>query len=302
MQLHILHKLYKFRLRELLYGGVRGLGVRGLGLKQKYERLNTEAKIVSFLRISPLTYEQLQKISGIHRNTLKLRLDQLSSKGIILKHRYSIPSEWKYCGYVYRYPVKYRPPLFNHIYYLLNLFNTKQIQELVSHYLIRREEEWEADLLTGKIGIRDQPSFSLAVPVLKQLNKLLVARISDKQHFSPAELQEMHKKSVKMIIYLYRWHREYDLSAVKNRVYIQGIPLQEDDNKQLKKIIDFFTNKDFSLQDILVRCSTQHTLIEGDRYYFDGTPDPLSLPMTHYSVLWDAVKNHGYLENSLNER
>lgn len=291
MQFHILHKLYISRTRELLYGGVRGLGVRGLGLRQKDERLTTEARIVSFLRISPLTYEQLQKISRIHRNTLKLRLDQLSSKGIIIKHRYSIPYKWKYCGYVYRYPVKYRPPLFNHIYYLLNLSNTKQIQELVSHYLIRREEEWEVDLLTGKIGILDQPSFSLAVPVLKQLNKVLVARISNKQHFSLSELQEMHKKLVKMIIYLYRWHREYDLSAVKNRVYIQGIPLQEDDNKQLKKIIDFFTNKGFPLQDILIKCSTEHTLIEGDKYYIDGSTDPLSLPMTHYSVLWDAIKN-----------
>lgn len=301
MQLHILHKLYKSRLRELLYGGVRGLGVRGLGLKQKYERLITEAKVVSFLRISPFTYEQLQKISRIHRNTLKLRLDQLASKGIILKHRYSIPFEWKYYGYTYRYPVKYRPPLFNHIYYLLNLSNTKQIQELVSRYLIRREEEWEADLLTGKIGIRGQPSFSLAVPVLKQLNKLLVAKISDKQHVSPSELKEMYQKSVKMIIHIYRWNREYDLSAVKNRVFIHGIPLREDENEQLKKIIDFFTNKGFPLQDILVRCSTEHTLIEGDRYYYDGSTDPMSFPMTNYSVLWDAIKNHGYLENSLNE-
>jgi len=30
-------------------------------------------------------------------------------------------------------------------------------------------------------------------------------------------------------------------------------------------------------------------LIEGDKYYLDGSTDPLSLPMFHYSVLWHAV-------------
>ena len=273
-----------------MHGGVRGLGVRGLGLKQKEQRLDTEARILSFLRVSPFTYEQLQKISKIHRNSLKQRLDQLSMKGIIMKHRYSIPYELKYYGFMYRYPVKYQSPLFGRFYYLLDLSKAEQIQELVSYFLIRSEKEWEQNQLTGKIEIQNLPSFSLAPSVLSSSIQLSSHRNSSRRHISPSELIENRKKSAEMVINTFRWLRERDLSAVKNRVSLPGYPFREKDNEALGKIISFFTNRGFSLQDILVRCSTEHTMIEGERYYMDGTIDTLSLPMTHYSVLWDAVE------------
>lgn len=298
MQFHILHKSYKSRIRELRQGGVRGLGVRGLGLKQKEERLITEAKIISYLSVSPFTYEQLQKISKIHRNILKLRLDQFSSKGIIIKHRYYIPYKLEYYGYMYRHPIKYRPPLFNHIYYLLNLSKTKQIKDLVSRYLIRNEEEWEEDYKTGRIEIQNQPLFSFPLSVLEQSLLSSAKRISNKQYFSPSEEKENYRKSAEIVINLFRQAREWDLSAIKNRTYIQGYRLREKDSKQLKEIVNFFTNKGFSLEDVLVRCSTEHTLIEGDRYYLGGSTGPLSLPMTHYSVLWHAVEKHGFFKKS----
>jgi predicted nuclease of restriction endonuclease-like RecB superfamily len=197
---------------------------------------------------------------------------------------------------MFRYPVKYRPSLFNHFYYLLNLSKTKQIQDLLLHYLIRSEEEWEMDLKTGKIEIRNQPSFSFAPSVLKQSILSSAEGDSNKQYFSPSELKENYRKSIEMILNMFRWLRECDLSAVKNRVSLPGYPLRDKDSKQLKEIIDFFTRRGFSLQDVLIRCSTEHTLIEGDRYV-DGSTDRLSLPMTHYSILWNALEEHGYLKN-----
>lgn len=211
-----------------------------------------------------------------------------------MERKYSIPYESKYYGYMYRYTVKYRPPLFNHFYYLLNLSKTVQIRELVPSFLIRSEDEWKIDRLTGKIEIQNLPSLSLVPSVLKQSNRLLAEGNLNKRYFSPSELIENRRKLVEKILYTFRWLREYDLSAVKNRTYVPGYPLREKENETLKKIIDFFINRGFSLQDVLIRCSTEHTLIEGDNS-LDGSTDPLSLPMTNYSVLWYAVEKHGYV-------
>jgi hypothetical protein len=227
---------------------------------------------------------------------LKLRLEQLCRNGIIMKHRYSIPYEWKYYGFMYRYPVKYQSPLFGRFYYLLDLSKAKQIQEFVSYFLIRSKEEWEQKQLTGKSETQNLPSFSLALSVLISSKQLLSHRNSSRRYFSPSELIENRKKSAEMVINTFRWLRERDLSAVKNRVSVSGYPFREKDSEVLRKIISFFTNRGFSLQDILVRCSTEHTMIEGERYYLDGTTDPLSLPMTHYSVLWHAVEKLGFFD------
>ena len=69
-------------------GHVRGLGVRGLGDRQYKERLMTKYKIVSFLAVSPFTYEQLQRVSGIHRNTLRKNLDLLVDMIPLYGHKY----------------------------------------------------------------------------------------------------------------------------------------------------------------------------------------------------------------------
>jgi hypothetical protein len=225
-----------------------------------------------------------------------------------MKHKYSIPFKFKYYGYMYKYPVKYRPPLFNHIYYLLNLSKTTQIQEFVSNFLVRSEDEFEVDRLTGKIEIQNLPSFCLAPSILKSLLPSLVNHsrrlVSEwninKGYFSPSELIETHKKLEEIILYAYRWLREIDLSAVKNRAHVLAAPLREKDNEKLKKIIDFFVKRGYSLQDILIRCSTEHTCINGERFYLDGSADTLSLPMTNYSVLWYAVERHGYIKEQMN--
>jgi hypothetical protein len=232
---------------------------------------------------------------------LKQRLELLSIKGIVMKHRYSIPYEWKYYGYMYRYRVKYRPPLFNHIYYLLDLSKIKEIDELLFHYLTKKEEEWEGDRFAGKIEIQNQPSFSPALSIIKQTLLLLIERNSKKRYLSPSELNENRRRSTEMFLCTSRWRREYDLLAAKNRVHVSEYSLREKESKEFKNIIDFFTSKGFSLQDVLIRCSTEHTFIEGDRPHLEGAAAPLLFPMIHYSTLWHAMERHGLLKNS-NER
>jgi hypothetical protein len=196
---------------------------------------------------------------------------------------------------MYRYPVKYQSPLFGHFYYLLDLSKAKQIQELLSYFLIRSKEEWEQNLLTGKSEIQNLPSFSL-VPSVLIGSKQSSHKNSNRRYFSPSELIENRRKLAEMVINTFRWLRERDISAVKNRVSVPGYPFREKDNEVLRRIISFFTNRGFSLQDILVRCSTEYTIIEGERYYLEDKTDPLSLPMTHYSVLWHAVEKLGFFK------
>ena len=45
-----------------------------------------------------MTYEQLQRVSGIHRNSLRRRLDELTKSGLVIKHKYQLPKNDLYYG------------------------------------------------------------------------------------------------------------------------------------------------------------------------------------------------------------
>ena len=90
----------------------------GLGKNQKKERRHTNYRIIYVLYWKPHTYEQLCEATKIHRNTLRLRLDQLVKDNIIIKHYYSFPN----------YGEKYYTR--RGFYYLLN-WAEKQSREMV---------------------------------------------------------------------------------------------------------------------------------------------------------------------------
>ena len=66
--------------------------------------------------VRPYTYQQLWRFTKIHRNTLKLRLDQLLREKIIIKHHYSFPN--------------YRGKYTSRDFYLLN-WAKKQPREMI---------------------------------------------------------------------------------------------------------------------------------------------------------------------------
>lgn len=269
--------------------------VLGLGDRQKRERLLTDSKIVSFLRVSPFTYEQLWRVSRIHRNTLKLRLQHLVDTKIVIKHRYSIPYEYRFYGHMYKHPVPYRPPIYNHDYYLLN-YSQPEIKNFLSVYLIRKEVNWSEDRKKGNVKPQNQPSFQPILSLYAEHEKepeLYRKKIT----ISSNELKESYRRSVEMIVYFFRYLREYDLAAVKERVNLLDSPMTERGVIQLKKIAEFFKNNGYSVFDILVRCSTEHTEIPGDRYFSGNLSDLLSLEMTNYAALWNTMEKIGLLKN-----
>ena len=71
---------------------VRGFEIqitRGLGQRQKEDQIITNYRIIKALYTKPYTYQQLWRVTKIHRNTLKLRLDKLVNDRIILKRHYT---------------------------------------------------------------------------------------------------------------------------------------------------------------------------------------------------------------------
>jgi hypothetical protein len=61
--------------------------MRGLGEKQRLDSYMTSSKIVFYLAKQPFTYYQLRRITKIHGNVLRRRLNDLDSKGIIIKFK-----------------------------------------------------------------------------------------------------------------------------------------------------------------------------------------------------------------------
>jgi chromosome segregation and condensation protein ScpB len=97
--------------------------MRGLGEKQRLDSYMTSSKIVFYLAKQPFTYYQLRRITKIHGDVLRRRLNDLDSKGIIIKFKCTLePMNRKTSPNVYRYD-----------YYLLNWSNMKS-QDYFDYY------------------------------------------------------------------------------------------------------------------------------------------------------------------------
>lgn len=66
---------------------------RGLGERQRKDRLLTTSKITNYLFVKPSRYQELQKVSKIHRQRLRDGLDELVMQRIVIKHKFSIRND-----------------------------------------------------------------------------------------------------------------------------------------------------------------------------------------------------------------
>ena len=133
----------------------------------------TEGKIVSFLSIGPFTYQQLWKVSSIHRNILRKRLDSLVERKIIFEHKYSIPYDSEFYGSAHDYPISYWSPLFGRIYYLLNCSRPEcdKLAHIYFRYMSSKDNKRKKDI--SKI----LPSFTFLDKISdRQLGKILRKR------------------------------------------------------------------------------------------------------------------------------
>jgi hypothetical protein len=87
--------------------------------------------------------------------------------------------------------------------------------------------------------------------------------------------------------------REIDIRLVKDRIKPLCLKIRKKDLHDVLKIVEFFTEKGYSLLDVLIRCSTEMTIMPGNRYHRGDLSDIFSLGLTRYSTLWQIMEKKG---------
>jgi hypothetical protein len=279
-------------------GKVRGLGVRGLGDRQYKERLMTKYKIVSFLDVSPFTYEQLWRVSSIQRNVLRKNLDLLVEEGTVLEHKYSIPYTEEFYGYMYKYPVSYMTPLCGHKYYLLDC-SQRQCEAYMNFYYNNKIRERRKPF--NKIFMKERQKRRQKLCIYQSETgeisaELQMKEISELQmkEMTSSEIRDDWQKCMELRICLEREWREREIIAVKigKRFGVELTYIDGDEENSATEIAEFFTKKGYSLLDVLIRCCTERTTISTG--YISSY---LNLALIRYCLLWRIIEKAGLLRN-----
>jgi hypothetical protein len=102
--------------------------MRGLGKKQRFDSYLTSSKIVYTLAKQPFTYYQLRRITKIHGEILRRRLDDLASHEIVIKFKYTLGPKNRD-----NTSKNINPAVYKYDYYLLNWSNAKS-KEYFDYY------------------------------------------------------------------------------------------------------------------------------------------------------------------------
>lgn len=276
--------------------GVRGLGVRGLGDQQWKAREMTCSKIVSFLMVSPFTFEQLWRVSRIHRNALGKRLQYLIKEGVVFNHEYSIPYTKEFYGYMYKYSVQnpYTPSLYGHTYYLLNCSEPACGGLINFYYNNKAREKVDSTVKPLQKTSGNRPKLSASHDSMKEIQKKLDQNRDRVMEMSEWEYREYWQMSIEFEIFMSRAKQENKIAAVKHGI---RLPSELDDisistRKEVMKVIDYYLKKRCSLMDILIKCSTDKTVILTSQY----VADILEGDLFSYNVLWHIMREERMLK------
>ena len=284
----------------------------GLEINKGIKNISTYSKIVAYLRISPFTFEQLWKVSGIHRNTLRNSLNELVRQKLILKHKYldnidSIKIKEKiYCGGLYNNPYSNFPPMFKRNYYILNYNDFKEFEYIqkyadfmagnISDFMINSVNEIKYEFQYHDFikkyyfnnGTNQNEGIKIDInnyPRLSNLcNKINELKLKPKNvDFKKLDYTEQIIYSIRYMLRYTALVRELEISAVKERVLLSLLPIDKH-TKELEECLKFFSKQGMSNADIIIRCSTECSwLITNNSTVF--------LPMTDYESLLDYFFN-----------
>ncbi len=274
----------------------------------------TKYKIVSFLDVSPFTYEQLRRVSSIQRNVLRKNLDLLVEEGTIFTHKYSIPYTQKFYGYMYKYPIPYMKPLYGCKYYLLDrsqrqadgymnfYYNNRAREsiELLKELLIKERQKHQQKLC--KLGDETISSQIRSKKEIKEMTKTefrdywrKLIRAPSKmeiEEMTQTETRDNWQRIMEVCICIERRMREKEIIAVSvgERFQFEQSVAERELNTAIK-IAEFFVKKGHSLFDVLIRCCTERTTISTTGFYSKD----LDLHLIRYSLLWEILERAGLL-------
>jgi hypothetical protein len=245
--------------------------LKGFGEKQKEEKAKTYSRILSLLEIAPFTYEQLQKISGIHRNTLRKSLDELILEDIIIEHKYSFEYSSEKLREYKEIPLTITI-LNKHNYYLLNYRNNKQIGYYLDIYY------------NNNLRLTKEQSKILDYIRKINLNKRVIL-------YKIKEIEKIKKKNE-----LYLKQRKKQINLVKKNIRPELDFINSLDLKYWKMLQDIVKNQSKSTLDIIIRFSIDYSIAINEYSIFNpSNPDELYFPMLNYRTTWYFIMNYIHL-------
>jgi DNA-binding Lrp family transcriptional regulator len=254
------------------------------------ERLLTESKIASFLSVSTFTFEQLWKVSRIHRNILRYRLNDLAKRGIVIKHRYAIPYNRELYGYMYKYPIPYMTPLYDHAYFLL-YYSKPESKRLIAYYYKHcknvKPSVFPKRSISQKL-CKSQENFM-------ELQKEVLDGFKRRSTMSDQEYVGHWHKDREMLICLSRFRHQNQITAVRKCVKLGKWVVSRGILESVKKVTEFFSKRNYSFLDVLIRCSTDHNILFIDSWSTDSV---LELTFVPYYVLWNIMEKEGLIKNN----
>jgi hypothetical protein len=238
--------------------------LRGLGEKQKEQKLITYSRILSLLEIAPFTYEQLQKISGIHRNTLRKSLNELILEDVIFKHKYGFEYNSKQRREYNQLPLT-RTTLNKHNYYLLNYRNIKKIKYYLDNY------------------------YNNNIILTKEQSKIYdyIRKINLNKRVIPYKIKVKEIDKVKRKNILYENQRKKEIDLVKEKIRPDLDFINSLDLKYWKMLQNNVKNQSKSTLDIIIRFSIDYSIAINEHSIFNSSnPDELYFPILNYKTAW----------------
>lgn len=248
------------------------------------------------------------KVSGINRNVLKTRLNELLKQRLILKHKYlekidsSKIKEKIYYGKLYKNRYSKFPPLFKRDYYILN-FNEFQEVEYMNKYidwLIQKNPDFNINSIKDikyEFQYQDliqryyfnnktnQNKVNFDITNYPHLNNIR-NKINELQ-LTPKNVDFKKLDDLKQIIYFTHYMlryttlaRELEIAAVKDKILLNLLPI-DNYTDQLEKCEKYFLNLGMSNADIIIRCSTECCWLD----WLNTNKSFVFLPMVDYEAL-----------------
>ncbi|HJT47619.1 MAG TPA: hypothetical protein VJ729_05500 [Nitrososphaeraceae archaeon] len=234
---------------------------RGLGERQRKDKLLTTSKIASYLAIRPYTYQDLQRESKIHRQRLRHGLDELLMRKLVIRHKFSRKD-----------PNLER----NAIYYLLNWSKTES-KQLVDHYYSNRTTENINDAI-----LRDKDKDKATEEYFEKMDFLPNA-LQDEELKSLSD-KELRQTASSMALQA----RKIDLIAAKRQLKLNDPELSELSMRITLKAANYYISRiGYSFLDFLVKLSADEK-IEG-------------VGIDNYRKLWEITEKTGLLDKHISE-
>ena len=217
-----------------------------------------------------MTYEQLQEVSGIHRNSLRKRLDELTKERVLIKHKYQIPKNDLYYGTTSQYSVL--PDCRYH--YLLNVWKDETKELLDMHYFLDQLDDATTTEIKAMIDRLKQLQRPIDAPSI--IHKLIL------------DFNRIRETELAILPVHHRFHNLqtnfFSDSSMKYDTFL----------KNLMEFADHLIRFKYSILDLIIRCCNAIIISTKNFNPHNEFAKFLLFPMVTYREMLSLVRSTKY--------